>query len=56
MAIANSHAVHEIDWEDPNNPDVVTKYSLISNTRITTLSLNLNFVIVTGSSLASPDS
>jgi hypothetical protein len=49
IALANSHAVYEIDWTNPSKPQEAGKYSLLHGSYVRSLWLNEDFVIVQAS-------
>ena len=46
LALANSHAIYEIDWTNQISPKVITKYSLMSGSRVDSVQVNNKFVVV----------
>lgn len=46
VALANAHAVYEIDWTFPARPKEVAKYSLLNGSLVTSLWLNEDFLVV----------
>lgn len=46
IALANNHAVYEIDWSNIRNPIMVTKYSLMEQSHVKQLIINDLFVVV----------
>jgi len=46
VALANSHAIYEIEWSDMNQPVTTNKYSLMEHSHIKQLFINNDFVIV----------
>lgn len=45
LALANNHAVYEVDWTNQIKPRLITKYSLMSGSRVDSVAVN-NFYIV----------
>lgn len=46
LALANHHAVYEIDWSSHSNPKLLTKYSLMSGSRVDSVQVNNFYVVV----------
>ncbi len=46
IALANNHAVYEIDWSNIRDPVMITKYSLMEHSQIKQLLINDLFVVV----------
>lgn len=46
LALANPHAVYEIDWANTNDPVTINKYSLIEHSHIRSVTLNDRYLIV----------
>lgn len=46
IALANAHAVYEIDWSNIRDPVMVNKYSLMEHSHVKQLIINDQFVVV----------
>ena len=46
IALANAHAVYEIDWADTIDPVTLNKYSLVEHSHIRSVNLNDRYLIV----------
>ena len=40
LALANDHGIYEVDWTDQIRPVIIAKYSLMENSRVTSLWVN----------------
>ena len=49
VALANEHAVYEVNWDTANDPKLTTKYSLVQNSTIRQVLLNREFLVVQAS-------
>lgn len=52
IALANNHAVHEVDWSNIRDPVLLTKYSLLEHSNVKQLIINDLFVVVQSSANA----
>jgi hypothetical protein len=46
LVFSNRHAVYEIDWTNQIFPRLITKYSLMANSSVTSLQVNHRYVVV----------
>jgi hypothetical protein len=46
IALANAHAVYEIDWSDVTNPVLVNKYSIMEHSYIRDIIINDMFMVI----------
>ena len=46
LAITNTHAVHEIDWTDLEEPLLLNKYSILPDSLVSQVFLNDRFIFV----------
>jgi hypothetical protein len=46
IALANAHAVYEIDWSNIRDPVMVNKYSLMEHSHVKQLIINDQFMVV----------
>ena len=53
LAISNTHAVHQIDWTDLNEPFLINKYSVLPDSKISQVFMNDRFIFVRSSALDS---
>lgn len=53
LVLCNRHAVYEIDWTNQIFPKLVTKYSLMANSTVTSLQVNHRYVVVQSESNSS---
>lgn len=53
--LANTHAVHEIDWGQTARPLLVSKYSLMENSHIRDISVDAKYLVVQASSNGTSD-
>ena len=44
--MANTHAIHEIDWTDVDEPRLINKYSLLPDSKISQIFLNDRFIFI----------
>lgn len=51
LALANTHAVHEVDWTDLEDPRLLNKYSLLPDSEVRQVFLNDRFVFVRSKAL-----
>lgn len=49
IALANNHAIYEIDWSNIRDPVMVNKYSLMEHSNVKQLIINDLFVVVQSS-------
>lgn len=45
LALANSHAIYEIDFTNQMKPDIIAKYSIMSNSHIQSIWVNRHYVV-----------
>lgn len=55
LALANQHAVYEIDWSNVNDPVMLNKYSLMEHSHIREVHVNDLFIIVQSAANATND-
>lgn len=55
IALANAHAVYEIDWSNIRDPVMINKYSLMEHSHVKQLIINDQFVIVQSAANATND-
>jgi hypothetical protein len=46
LVLANSHAIYEVDWTNQIQPLIITKYSILAESRVDSLAVNDKYVIV----------
>jgi hypothetical protein len=55
VVLANSHAVHEINWVEVSRPLLVSKYSLMENSHINDISVDAKYLLVQATSNGTSD-
>lgn len=53
IALANNHAVYEIDWKNTIEPKLINKYSLMENSKVNQVELNDEYLVVQSFAFAS---
>jgi hypothetical protein len=55
IALTNGHNVYEIDWHNILDPVLITKYTLIEDSRVKQLIINDKYVVVQSSAKVTND-
>lgn len=56
IAVANSHAVYEIDWSNTLDPLLMNKYSLMEHSHVKQIIVNDRYLVVQSVANATDDS
>lgn len=46
VALANQHAIYEVNWDLSSDPKLLAKYSLVQNSSVRQVLVNREFVVV----------
>jgi hypothetical protein len=55
IALTNGHNVYEVDWHNILNPVLLTKYTLIEDSKVKQLIINDKYVVVQSTAKVSND-